>query len=680
MKPLTLNAVTQGIQRIREKGSPDAGSLYDLVNGYVAIDGSIQQRPGTELHAELPAGTIGLMAHDNELVVFSTSPKPMPAGVRCEVLAHPYFPSVGIRYIWFAAPFLGYPYVAAEFSNGDVYHYWLQAQTQWEASTMFREGQIVVPATHNGLAYKAHRVLPPNPTWAPGLEIDIGSKVEPTTANGYYYEAIKLEGASGVGTPGGSPSTPGGGGGAGDDGGSPAPSSGPATVSGNLPDGYVGVPYSNVGAYGDPWVDGGNGASGRYLTGTLWPGAGVNTMGALDDTRYAIEITGTPLVAGAYAVAPSIDAGAGAVAFPDSVTIAAKPAYAVLDFSRRSESVAHTGVSPAFTGARLAGAGIVDCAGWTAGKVYCEVVVSDVTSLHIGVHAAALDSLYVGTDRAGTTAYYVPAAGTYGIAFDTATGKLWVRDASGWIGGGDPAAGTTPTHTGPTTSTNGRFRFGFYGTGTLQANFGNAAFAYALPAGFSRVAMPTMTVPAIWRIQRQGSRHDTTRTVWSGGIASNSPEWAIATIGKSTGKWQCEISCRTVNTESVGLCVEAFDVNSGRLGQAGTANSIGVNYATSRGAAAAIHIETCLGGVHATYVHGWDYGVLGHGNLFTFAVDLSAGTVAIYANGVLLRTITGVPSGTYFPAATGGTFSAATLTATGLAWPVSGFSDWTTTL
>lgn len=205
MKSITLSAQKQGMQRIREKGSPDPASLYDLRNGYVAIDGSIKQRPGTELAFTLPAGTLGMCSHDGDLVVFSTSPKACPAGVRCEVLTHPFFPSQGLTYIWYAAPFLGYPYVVAEFENGDIFHYWLQASNAWEASTAYREGQIIVPSTPNGLGYKAHRVLPKYPTWVPGMEVVLGTKVEPTTANGYYYEATETSEAAGVGTPGGSP-------------------------------------------------------------------------------------------------------------------------------------------------------------------------------------------------------------------------------------------------------------------------------------------------------------------------------------------------------------------------------------------------------------------------------------------------------------------------------------------
>lgn len=204
-RTIQLSTLNQGIQRIREKGGASPDSLYNLINGYVGIDGAIEQRPGVALEHDLPAGTIGYCVHNGDHVVFSTSPKTCPTGVRCEVLTHPFFPSQGLTYIWFARPFLGHLFVSAEFENGDVYLYWLQASTSWEASTTYMDGQIIVPSTPNGLGYKAHRVLPKYPTWIPGMEVVVGTKVEPTTGNGYYYEATATSEAAGVGTPGGSP-------------------------------------------------------------------------------------------------------------------------------------------------------------------------------------------------------------------------------------------------------------------------------------------------------------------------------------------------------------------------------------------------------------------------------------------------------------------------------------------
>ena len=688
MRIVNLSGLKQGIQRIREKGSADPDTLYDLDNGYVTIDGGIKQRPGTALAYTLPAGTLGMCAHDGDLVVFSTSPKATPAGVRCEVITHPFFPSQGITYIWYAAPFLGYLYVVAEFENGDIYHDWLQASSRWEASTMYREGQIIVPGTPNGLGYKAHRVLPKYPTWTPGMDVDVGKRVEPSEANGYYYEAITTSEADGVGTPGGSPNpdggstpTPGKDGGTGGGGATVA-----AGQSGAIPGGYVGVPYSNVGAYGDPWADTGAGGY-RYVTADLWPGGTISHNGLQSAGVWLNDIAGIPLVAGSYDVQIAVDVEGNPASFFHAVTIAAKPSYAVLDFSRRGDGdVRHTGLAPAFTGVELAGDGILDCAGWTSGKVYFEVDITAADSLLLGVHAAGLDNLYAGPGRAGTSGYAVAAIDTYGVAFDTATGNLWVRNTAGWIGGGDPATGTTPTVAGgPTTSTNGRFRAALYGTATAQANFGNEAWAYSAPAGFAGIAMPSVQVPAVWAALPIGSKYTLSAVggipsrLFAGSIIAGLDGMALATVGKSSGKWQVELTNpRIADDERVGLCVAAFDRADGLLGAAGTENSIGVRNAVLQHDF--VKIETCFGGVHAEYLHAVNVGVDGRPEVFTFAADLTAGTVAIYADGVLLRTLAGVPAGTYYPAVTSGYGGASQITATNLAHPVATFADWTETV
>lgn len=73
------------------------------------------------------------------------------------------------------------------------------------------------------------------------------------------------------------------------------------------------------------------------------------------------------------------------------------------------------------------------------------------------------------------------------FAIDFDSGSLWVKNsgASGWAGGGDPAAGTSPTftftagtHLHPTVSA-------YSGPQEATANFGASAFAGTVPTGFN---------------------------------------------------------------------------------------------------------------------------------------------------------------------------------------------------
>lgn len=195
-----LRALEGGITRLRNKGGASASWLYDLVNGYVRQDGSIASRPGTDNEIILPAGTVGLTAANGELVVFSATPKTMPAGVRCEVLRHPTDATLDLTEIHFAGPFLGDAtgallYVVAEFENGDVFHYWQRsAGALWEANKVYAAGGTATPTAPNGFMYVARRLGVAGQPWAPKVDRVLGDKVEPTTANGYTYEAIDMSG------------------------------------------------------------------------------------------------------------------------------------------------------------------------------------------------------------------------------------------------------------------------------------------------------------------------------------------------------------------------------------------------------------------------------------------------------------------------------------------------------
>lgn len=192
-----LNSFADGINRQRVKGGPKSSALYDLVNGYVDASGAAISRPGTEQDIVLPAGTKGLAAFNGGMVVFShlslTTDNPK---YTVERITHPDIPTAPLLEIHFAAPFLGYPYVAAEFANGDVFHYWLQKRAPWTPNTVYKEGDVVEPSVPNGYAYRAHRIGSPGLLWAPNVARTVGDKVEPTTANGYEYTVVDTFGAN----------------------------------------------------------------------------------------------------------------------------------------------------------------------------------------------------------------------------------------------------------------------------------------------------------------------------------------------------------------------------------------------------------------------------------------------------------------------------------------------------
>lgn len=196
MQPIPLTQLTQGINRLRVKGGANPQSLYDLVNAYITNEGTIQQREGTANVATLDSTSRGLFSFKDVLNVCATSLISVPSGFAVNVLINPANPSETLETIWFAQPFMGFPYIVAEFSDGSVYHYWLQSSGTWAANTVYTTGTIVTPDVANGLAYIAQRQAPPNPVWTPETGVTLNMKVEPTQYTGYYYKAVAVAGTS----------------------------------------------------------------------------------------------------------------------------------------------------------------------------------------------------------------------------------------------------------------------------------------------------------------------------------------------------------------------------------------------------------------------------------------------------------------------------------------------------
>ena len=196
MRAVPLSNLTDGINRLRVKGGASQSQLYDLVNAYITATGDIVPREGTIRAQTLNSSTVGLMANDGIFNVFSISYVSVPSGYQDNVLVNPVNPALALTKIWFAQPFMGFPYVVAQFSDGSVYHYWLQTNGVWTANTVYTTGTIVTPTTPNGLAYLAIRDVPPNPTWSAQSTVSAGTVIEPSTYTGYMYRAVTVSGST----------------------------------------------------------------------------------------------------------------------------------------------------------------------------------------------------------------------------------------------------------------------------------------------------------------------------------------------------------------------------------------------------------------------------------------------------------------------------------------------------
>jgi hypothetical protein len=116
----------------------------------------------------------------------------VPAGYALNILSDPTNTSAAPVKIWFAKPVMGFPYVVAQFSDGDIWHYWLQNNGTWTSSTDYTSASIVLPQSPNGLAYQGVRDFPPQPLWTAETVITSGSYVEPNTPTGFAYQAVAV--------------------------------------------------------------------------------------------------------------------------------------------------------------------------------------------------------------------------------------------------------------------------------------------------------------------------------------------------------------------------------------------------------------------------------------------------------------------------------------------------------
>lgn len=204
---VALTTIRGGINRQRTKGGAPEDALYDLLNAYVTKSKNVVPRPGTARVYDLGENTAaesptrGLVSYNGGLHTFCHKFVDLPVGVTLHIITHPdQTPEdlIPIEEINFASPFMGYLYVAATFTNGDCFHFWLQEGAAWQADTAYELGDIVIPTATEfaGLAFQAQRLTDPNPAWQASVERALNDVIEPTEYNGFYYTVVEVQGTN----------------------------------------------------------------------------------------------------------------------------------------------------------------------------------------------------------------------------------------------------------------------------------------------------------------------------------------------------------------------------------------------------------------------------------------------------------------------------------------------------
>lgn len=197
MRQENLTVIKGGLNRLRTKGAALNDSLYELLNGFVTTEKTVKVRPGTLLDETLPSGTKGLVAFDGVFHVFASSTVGgLPSNYTLHVLHSPN--GQALSKIHFAQPFLGVLYVAAEFADAAVYHFWLRTADDWSASKIYDFNELAAPTVDNTFIYRATRSGDANILWVADAPRSVNDKVEPTVQNGFYFEVDQVFGAKAI--------------------------------------------------------------------------------------------------------------------------------------------------------------------------------------------------------------------------------------------------------------------------------------------------------------------------------------------------------------------------------------------------------------------------------------------------------------------------------------------------
>lgn len=201
MRRFGLDVQKTGINRLRTKGGASPEALYDLTNARVDTAGGLGPRGGTVKEAVSLAGTKGLHGYKGKLQLFASTPVAAPsADYQVNVLRHPTNPTVRtLKKIHYVHPLLGRLYVAAEFDDGSVFHYWITNAPAWQATTVYGYLQQVQPVIANGFVYEVSNAITVQ-SWAKAETIVLNDERQPTTYSGFKFRAVVVAGAAPVRT------------------------------------------------------------------------------------------------------------------------------------------------------------------------------------------------------------------------------------------------------------------------------------------------------------------------------------------------------------------------------------------------------------------------------------------------------------------------------------------------
>lgn len=197
MPAVVVADLKTGLDRTRRHvPSPVLDRVWNLVNAFVNDAGRIVKRPGLT-GTDATAACRGLLGFRGKLHTFAATPQtnPSPALLVINVLRHPTGAAATLAKVHSVHLFLGALYVVAEFSDAVVKHYWLQPAATWTANTKVERGEYLQPTAANGFYYEVSNDSTIN-AWQANTAYAAANQRQPTAYNGFYYQVTSTTGTT----------------------------------------------------------------------------------------------------------------------------------------------------------------------------------------------------------------------------------------------------------------------------------------------------------------------------------------------------------------------------------------------------------------------------------------------------------------------------------------------------
>lgn len=157
MGSITYDRFDVGLDLRKGASVADPNRLRVLRNAYVTTGRAVRKRPGLKRIATLETGTKGLVAAEGKLNTFYATGSITHADplFQARKVTHHTSITETVEKVHYAGMFLGYLYLAVEFSDGITRHIYLDDPGAWAATTVYSTGDFRRPTVQNGYRYEA---------------------------------------------------------------------------------------------------------------------------------------------------------------------------------------------------------------------------------------------------------------------------------------------------------------------------------------------------------------------------------------------------------------------------------------------------------------------------------------------------------------------------------------------